>query len=129
MSHVLERRLEEALERIRSGRGLQAARTTSTARRRRGSRMEGRGEVIILSSNNYLGLSNQPEVVAAGKAALDRYGAGTASVRFICGTFTIHRALEACLRPAGRDPRVAELRELLERQRGVRRAPCSPKTT
>ncbi|HEU4588121.1 MAG TPA: aminotransferase class I/II-fold pyridoxal phosphate-dependent enzyme, partial [Gemmatimonadales bacterium] len=65
-------------------------------------RMEGRGEVIILSSNNYLGLSNQPEVVAAGKAALDRYGAGTASVRFICGTFTIHRALEqACARLVG----------------------------
>jgi glycine C-acetyltransferase len=65
-------------------------------------RMEGRGEVIILSSNNYLGLSAQPEVVAAGKAALDRFGAGTASVRFICGTFTIHRALEqACGRLVG----------------------------
>ena len=59
--------------------------------------MEGRGEVIILSSNNYLGLSDEPEVVAAGKAALDRFGAGTASVRFICGTFTIHRELEAAL--------------------------------
>jgi glycine C-acetyltransferase len=65
-------------------------------------RMEGRGEVIILSSNNYLGLSNQPEVIAAGKAALDRYGAGTASVRFICGTYTVHRTLEAaCARLAG----------------------------
>ena len=65
-------------------------------------RMEGRGEVIILSSNNYLGLSNQPEVVAAGRAALDRYGAGTASVRFICGTFDVHRDLEAaCARLVG----------------------------
>ena len=64
--------------------------------------MEGRGEVIILSSNNYLGLANEPAVVQAGKDALDRYGAGTASVRFICGTFTIHRALEAaCARLAG----------------------------
>lgn len=60
-------------------------------------RMEGRGEVVILSSNNYLGLCNAPEVVAAGKQALDRYGAGTGSVRFICGTFTIHRELEAAL--------------------------------
>jgi glycine C-acetyltransferase len=60
-------------------------------------RMEGRGEVIILSSNNYLGLSNQPEVVAAGHAGLDRFGAGTASVRFICGTFTVHRELESAL--------------------------------
>ncbi|HET7791489.1 MAG TPA: glycine C-acetyltransferase [Gemmatimonadales bacterium] len=60
-------------------------------------RMEGRGEVVILSSNNYLGLSNEPEVVAAGKHALDRYGAGTGSVRFICGTFTVHRELEQAL--------------------------------
>jgi glycine C-acetyltransferase len=60
-------------------------------------KMEGRGEVIILSSNNYLGLSAVPEVIAAGKAALDRFGAGTASVRFICGTFTIHRELEQAL--------------------------------
>jgi glycine C-acetyltransferase len=65
-------------------------------------RMEGHGEVIVLSSNNYLGLSNTPEVVAAGKDALDRYGAGTASVRFICGTFTVHRELEAaCARLVG----------------------------
>jgi len=65
-------------------------------------RMEGRGEVVVLSSNNYLGLCNEPEVVAAGKAALDRFGAGTGSVRFICGTFTVHRALEeACARLVG----------------------------
>jgi glycine C-acetyltransferase len=65
-------------------------------------RMEGRGEIIILSSNNYLGLSNQPEVVAAGQAALERWGAGTASVRFICGTYTVHRTLEAaCARLVG----------------------------
>ncbi len=56
--------------------------------------MEGRGEIIILSSNNYLGLSSHPEVIRAGREALDRYGAGTASVRFICGTFIIHRELE-----------------------------------
>jgi glycine C-acetyltransferase len=65
-------------------------------------RMEGHGEVIVLSSNNYLGLCDEPEVVTAGKAALDRFGAGTASVRFICGTFTVHRALEtACARLVG----------------------------
>jgi glycine C-acetyltransferase len=60
-------------------------------------KMEGRGEIIILSSNNYLGLSNVPEVVAAGKTGLERFGAGTASVRFICGTFTVHRELERTL--------------------------------
>jgi glycine C-acetyltransferase len=59
--------------------------------------MEGRGEVLILSSNNYLGLAAEPDVVEAGIDGLRRYGAGTASVRFICGTFTIHRALEQAL--------------------------------
>src|SRR5216110_3160533 len=59
--------------------------------------MEGRGDVVILSSNNYLGRCNAPDVVAAGKRALDQFGAGTGSVRFICGTFTIHRELEQAL--------------------------------
>ena len=61
------------------------------------TKMQGRGEVVILSSNNYLGLCNAPDVVAAGKHALDEFGAGTGSVRFICGTFTIHRELEQAL--------------------------------
>ncbi len=56
--------------------------------------MEEAGDVIVLSSNNYLGLADQAEVVEAGKRGLDAYGAGTASVRFICGTFDIHRSLE-----------------------------------
>ncbi len=67
-------------------------------------RMEGHGEVVVLSSNNYLGLCQVPEVVQAGHQALDRFGAGTASVRFICGTFTVHRMLEAaCARLVGTD--------------------------
>jgi glycine C-acetyltransferase len=57
-------------------------------------RMEGRGDVIVLSSNNYLGLADHPDVVRAGVVGLERYGAGTASVRFICGTFEPHLALE-----------------------------------
>jgi glycine C-acetyltransferase len=60
-------------------------------------RMAGRGEVIILSSNNYLGLAGHPEVVRAGIDGLERYGAGTASVRFICGTFEPHHELERAL--------------------------------
>ncbi len=57
-------------------------------------RMTGRGEVIVLSSNNYLGLAEHPDVVQAGIAGLEVYGAGTASVRFICGTFEPHLELE-----------------------------------
>jgi len=56
--------------------------------------MEEAGDVIVLSSNNYLGLSDHPDVIAAGVKGLERYGAGTASVRFICGTFNAHRDLE-----------------------------------
>jgi glycine C-acetyltransferase len=59
--------------------------------------MEGRGEVLILSSNNYLGLSAERTVVEAGIEGLERYGAGTGSVRFICGTFVVHRELEEAL--------------------------------
>ena len=51
-------------------------------------------EVINLCSNNYLGLANHPEVLRGAKEALDKFGNGTASVRFICGTFTIHQELE-----------------------------------
>ena len=60
-------------------------------------KMAGRGEVIVLSSNNYLGLASHPEVVRAGIEGLERYGAGTASVRFICGTFEPHHELERAL--------------------------------
>ncbi len=51
-------------------------------------------EVLNLCANNYLGLANHPEVIAAAHKALDDFGYGMASVRFICGTQTIHKALE-----------------------------------
>jgi len=51
-------------------------------------------EVINLCANNYLGLANHPEIIKAAHAALDAYGYGMASVRFICGTQTIHKQLE-----------------------------------
>src|ERR1022692_2459346 len=51
-------------------------------------------EMINLSANNYLGLANHPAVVEAAQRALERYGYGVASVRFICGTQSVHRELE-----------------------------------
>jgi glycine C-acetyltransferase len=51
-------------------------------------------DMINLCANNYLGLANHPAVVDAARRALDRYGYGVASVRFICGTQTVHRELE-----------------------------------
>src|SRR5256885_6721395 len=56
--------------------------------------VEGKGEVIMLTSNNYLGLANHPAIEAAAEKAERDYGYGLASVRFICGTQTIHHLLE-----------------------------------
>ena len=58
------------------------------------ARIDGHGEVIVLCSNNYLGLADHPEVIEAGIQGLKDYGAGTASVRFICGTLDCHRMIE-----------------------------------
>ena len=57
-------------------------------------RLKGLGEVLVLSSNDYLGMADNPAVVEAGVEALKKYGAGTASVRFICGLFEPHVELE-----------------------------------
>ena len=55
----------------------------------------GRGEPVLnMCANNYLGLASHPEVVAAAREALDEWGYGLASVRFICGTQKIHKQLE-----------------------------------
>jgi glycine C-acetyltransferase len=101
MSNELETRIGEELEQFKRDKVYKTLNYLDSPQGPRVT-MEGRGEVVVLSSNNYLGLSNHPHVVDAGKKALDRLGAGTASVRFICGTFTIHRDLEhACARLVG----------------------------
>ena len=51
-------------------------------------------EVINMCANNYLGLANNPDVIEAAKESLDQWGFGMASVRFICGTQTLHKELE-----------------------------------
>jgi glycine C-acetyltransferase len=61
-------------------------------------------EMLNLCANNYLGLADHPEVIAAAKAAMDEFGFGMASVRFICGAQTLHRELEqAIARHLGKD--------------------------
>jgi glycine C-acetyltransferase len=57
-------------------------------------RVEGMGQLLNLCANNYLGLANHPAIVAAARDALDRWGFGMASVRFICGTQSLHQQLE-----------------------------------
>ncbi len=60
-------------------------------------KIRGYGECACFCSNNYLGLANHPEVVEAGLKGLRDWGAGTASVRFICGTFTPHEECERAI--------------------------------
>ena len=63
-----------------------------------GSEIEvGGREVLNFCANNYLGLANHPAIVAAAQEALKQYGYGMASVRFICGTQTLHRELEGAI--------------------------------
>ena len=57
----------------------------------------GARDMLNLCANNYLGLADHPEVIAAAKQALDEFGFGMASVRFICGAQTLHRALERAI--------------------------------
>src|SRR5678816_670136 len=59
------------------------------------ARIHGGSDVLVLCANNYLGLADNPLVIAAGRAALHRWGYGMASVRFICGTQEQHKELES----------------------------------
>lgn len=93
MNATFDRRLNAELEKLKAAGTYKRLRHLTTPMAPQ-VHMEEAGDVIVLSSNNYLGLSDDPAVIEAGKRGLDRYGAGTASVRFICGTFDIHRTLE-----------------------------------
>jgi glycine C-acetyltransferase len=57
----------------------------------------GRSDVLNMCANNYLGLADHPEIIAAARAALERWGNGLASVRFICGTQEPHKELEKAI--------------------------------
>ena len=89
--------LAKELEEIR-GAGLEKPERVLTSAQGARVRVRGRGdEVLNLCANNYLGLADHPEVVAAAHAALEEWGFGLASVRFICGTQQIHKDLEGAL--------------------------------
>lgn len=92
MRATLERTLEAELNELRAARQYKQANVIGAPQAPH-TKMDGK-PVINLSSNNYLALANHPKVVAAGKKALDEYGLGTASVRFICGTMGCHIELE-----------------------------------
>jgi glycine C-acetyltransferase len=85
--------IREELAEIRSA-GLEKAERVIVSPQGPGIGITGGQQVLNLCANNYLGLADDPRVVAAAKEALDRYGFGLASVRFICGTQDIHKELE-----------------------------------
>ena len=97
MSQSFYDRLDETLEEIEAD-GLYKRERTITSQQF--SEIDVRGtdggerHVLNFCANNYLGLANRPELIEAAKTALDRYGYGVASVRFICGAQDVHRALE-----------------------------------
>ena len=93
MNATFEQRLQSDIDKLKAAGTYKTLRHLTTPMAPE-VHMEEAGDVIVLSSNNYLGLSDEPSVIDAGKRGLDQYGAGTASVRFICGTFDIHRTLE-----------------------------------
>ncbi len=77
--------------------GLYKAERVITTPQQAAIKVSGGAEVINFCANNYLGLADHPELVKAAQAALTQYGYGMSSVRFICGTQTIHKELEARL--------------------------------
>jgi glycine C-acetyltransferase len=85
--------LTERLAEVREA-GLYKDELVMTTRQGSHVDVEGRGELLNLCANNYLGLAGHPAMVEAAHEALDRWGYGMASVRFICGTQSLHRELE-----------------------------------
>jgi glycine C-acetyltransferase len=96
MPNTLERTLEAELHTLRETGQYKQANEVQAPQAPR-TRMDGR-DIINLSSNNYLALSNHPKVVEAGREAIRKFGLGTASVRFICGTMSCHLELERKIR-------------------------------
>ncbi|MBI18938.1 MAG: glycine C-acetyltransferase [Proteobacteria bacterium] len=94
MSQKFTRHLERELKDLKAA-GLYKAERIITSPQSGEIEVSSGDKVLNFCANNYLGLADHPELIQAAKAALDRYGYGMASVRFICGTQEEHKALEA----------------------------------
>ena len=93
MKRDLLNRLAEQAEKLKQGGLYKDERIITSPQHAAITTREGR-EVLNFCANNYLGLANHPTLIQAAKEALDRYGFGMSSVRFICGTLDIHKELE-----------------------------------
>ena len=88
--------VESQLEEIR-GAGLWKPERVLHSAQRPDAELQGGDKVLVLCANNYLGLADDPRIIAAARNALDRWGYGMASVRFICGTQEQHKQLEQAI--------------------------------
>src|SRR3712207_3708508 len=96
MSSTFREHLRQAVASIRAAGTYKAERAIGSAQDTRIVLQDGR-EVLNLCANNYLGFAQHPEIRKAAHEALDRWGYGLASVRFICGTQDLHKQLESAL--------------------------------
>ena len=90
-AQIVEQRLNQELESIRQAGTWKSERVISTSQSAHIQVEKSSNDLLNFCANNYLGLANNKEVIEAAKAALDQYGSGLSSVRFICGTQTIHK--------------------------------------
>src|ERR1700676_1642903 len=93
MLGAFEKHVEAVLGEIRSA-GLWKPERVLHSPQKPDAELQGGQHVLVLCANNYLGLADDPRVIAAARNALDRWGYGMASVRFICGTQEQHKQLE-----------------------------------
>lgn len=93
MKTALLNHLESEIIKVREG-GLYKNERVITSKQSADITVTGGAHVLNFCANNYLGLADNPDLITAGKKALDEYGYGMASVRFICGTQDIHKQLE-----------------------------------
>jgi glycine C-acetyltransferase len=93
----LRQRLETTLAEIREAGTFKTERVITSSQKAHVSVAGRAGQVINMCGNNYLGLSDHPAVVAAAHETLDKFGFGLSSVRFICGTQSIHKELERAI--------------------------------
>ncbi|MCE7950020.1 MAG: glycine C-acetyltransferase [Xanthomonadales bacterium PRO7] len=96
MTYAAQNRLRQELDAIRDAGLYKTERVIATKQSASIRTSDGR-EVLNFCANNYLGLADNPEIIAAAKHALDTHGFGLASVRFICGTQDLHKQLEAAI--------------------------------
>ncbi|RVE54527.1 hypothetical protein evm_000648 [Chilo suppressalis] len=86
--------LDDRLKEIKKAKTWKHERVLTSPQQAKVTVQGAKGEYLNFCANNYLGYSNHPEVVEAARESLDKYGAGLSSVRFICGTQTLHKNTE-----------------------------------